>query len=119
MPPRKRRSFTAEYKVEAAHRVIDSGRTIAEVARELGIDAGMLSVWVKDERRRGAAAEVHGENPLEAAERAELLRLRRQVAELEKDNARLLGVSSSGYYAYVKRWAATVLTPRRQRRADL
>ncbi|MBB5803421.1 transposase-like protein [Saccharothrix ecbatanensis] len=35
MPPRKRRSYTAEYKVEAAHRVIDSGRTISEVAREL------------------------------------------------------------------------------------
>jgi transposase-like protein len=31
MPPRKRRSYTAEYKVEAAHRVIDSDRTIAEV----------------------------------------------------------------------------------------
>ncbi|PCK22717.1 transposase [Rhodococcus qingshengii] len=30
---RKRRSFTPEYKVEAAHRVIDSGRTIADVAR--------------------------------------------------------------------------------------
>jgi putative transposase len=33
--------------------------------------------------------------------------------------ARLLGVSASGYYAYVKRTAATVLTPRQQRRADL
>jgi hypothetical protein len=32
--------------------------------------------------------------------------------------ARLLGVSASGYYAYVKRSAA-VLTPRQQRRADL
>jgi len=63
VPGRKRRSYTAEYKVEAAHRVIDSGRTIAEVARELGIDPGMLSVWVKDERRRIAAAEVHGEKP--------------------------------------------------------
>ncbi|ONI92943.1 hypothetical protein ALI22I_00910 [Saccharothrix sp. ALI-22-I] len=90
MPPRKRRSYTAEYKVEAAHRVIDSGRTITEVARELGIDAGMLSVWVKDERRRIAAAEVHGDKPLEAAERAELSRLRRQVAELEKGNAFLV-----------------------------
>src|SRR6266851_4574415 len=99
MPPRKRRSYTAEYKVEAAHRVIDSDRTIAEVARELGIDAGMLSVWVKDERRRtaAAAAEVHGEKPLETAERAELLRLRRHVAELEKDNAFL--VKASAYFA--------------------
>jgi transposase InsO family protein len=33
--------------------------------------------------------------------------------------ARLLGVSTSGYYAYVKRAAATVLTPQQQRRADL
>ena len=94
MPPRKRRSYTAEYKVEAAHRVIDSGRTISEVARELGIDAGMLSVWVKDERRRITAAEVHSEKPLEAAERAELLRLRRQVTELEKDNAFLVKASA-------------------------
>jgi transposase InsO family protein len=33
--------------------------------------------------------------------------------------ARLLGVSTSGYYAYVRRAAATVLTLRQQRRADL
>ncbi|MFI5784073.1 IS3 family transposase, partial [Nocardia sp. NPDC051570] len=33
--------------------------------------------------------------------------------------ARLLKVSTSGYYEYVKRSAATVLTPRQQRRADL
>lgn len=101
VPPRKRRSYTAEYKVEAAHRVIDSDRTIAEVARELGIDAGMLSVWVKDERRRIAAAEVHGEQPLEAPERAELQRLRRQVAELEKDNAFL--VKASAYFAAMQK----------------
>lgn len=83
MPPRQRRSYPAEYKVEAAHRVIDSGRTISEVARELGINPGMLSVWVKDERRRITAAESHGDKPLEAAERAELLRLRRQVTKLK------------------------------------
>lgn len=38
MPLRKRRSFTAEYKVEAAHRVIESGSAIAEIARETGLD---------------------------------------------------------------------------------
>ena len=101
MPPRKRRSYTAEYKVEAAHRVIDSDRTIAEVARELGIDPGMLSVWVKDERRRIAAAEVHGDKPLDAPERDELLRLRRQVAELEKDNQFL--VKASAYFAAMQK----------------
>jgi len=101
MPPRKRRSYTGEYKVEAAHRVIDSGRTIAEVARELGIDSGMLSVWVKDERRRAAAAEVHGEDPLDVPERDELLRLRKQVAELEKDNSFL--VKASAYFAAMQK----------------
>lgn len=49
---RKRRSFTTEYKVEAARRVIDSGRTIAEIARELGINEALLGRWVADERRR-------------------------------------------------------------------
>ena len=34
---RARGTFTTEYKVEAAHRLIDSGRTIAEVARELSL----------------------------------------------------------------------------------
>ena len=87
MPPRKRRSFTAEYKVEAAHRVIDSGRAVAEVARELGIHESLLGTWVKDERRRIAAAEIHGEKPVDAAERAELQRLRRHVAERDKDIA--------------------------------
>ncbi|WP_306365676.1 IS3 family transposase [Nocardia sp. CC227C] len=33
--------------------------------------------------------------------------------------ARLLKVSTSGYYQHIKRRAATVLTPRQQRRADL
>ncbi|MDE1675485.1 transposase [Nocardia gipuzkoensis] len=97
IPPRKRRSFSAEYKVEAAHRVIDSGRPIAVVARELGLHETVLSTWVRDERRRIAAAQVGGDKPLDGAERAELLRLRRQVSELEKDNAFL--AKASAYFA--------------------
>ena len=101
MPSRKRRSYTTEYKIEAAHRVIDTGRTIAEVARELAIDPGMLSVWVKDERRRVTAAEAVGQQPLEAAERAELLRLRSRVSELEKDNQFL--AKASAYFAAMQK----------------
>lgn len=72
---RTRRSVTTEYKVEAAHRVIDSGRTIAEVARELGVDEGLLRRWVADERRRVEAAAVRNDEPLTPAERTELTRL--------------------------------------------
>lgn len=97
MPARKRRSYTAEYKVEAAHRVIDTGRTIAEVARELGIDPGMLSVWVKDERRRVEAAAAVGDEQLSVSERAELQSLRKRVAEQDKDIAFLK--KASAYFA--------------------
>jgi transposase len=60
-----------------------------------------LSTWVKDERRRIAVGEVRGKKPLDAAERAELLRLRRQVTELEKDNAFL--VKASAYFAAMQK----------------
>ena len=89
-----RRKFTTEYKVEAAHRVIDSGRPIAEVARELGVMEQSLGAWVRDERRRIEAAKGTGLEPLSGAERAELLRLRRQVFEQEKDLA-FLGKSAA------------------------
>ena len=80
----RRRSFAAEYRVEAAHRVIDSGRTIREVARELGVGDQLLGRWVKDERiRQTAAAAVPDvpDTPLTETERAELTRLRRRVAD--------------------------------------
>lgn len=89
---RTRRLFTTEDKVEAAHRGIDSGRTIAEVARELGINEAFLGRWIADERRHMEAATVFGDQPLTAAERAELARLRKQVTEQEKNLAFLKSV---------------------------
>jgi len=84
---KSRRVFTPEYRVEAAHRVIDSGRTIAEVAAQLGVGAQLLGRWVNDERARQAAADAGPpvvDEPLTESERAELLRLRRRVVEQEK-----------------------------------
>lgn len=84
---RTRRRFTAEYRVEAAHRVIDSDRQIAEVACELDVGEQLLGRWVRDERVRVSAAagglEIP-EEPLNDSERAELARLRRRVVEQEK-----------------------------------
>ena len=94
---KSRRSFTTEYKVEAAHRVIDTGRSVAEVARELGMGEQLLGRWVRDERVRTEAATVNGTAPLTGAERAELQRLRRQVTEQEKDIAFLK--KASAYFA--------------------
>ncbi len=79
-----RRSFTAAYRVEAAHRVIDSGRTIVEVARELDVGDQLLGQWVKDERIRQTAAAPAPDvpdTPVTESERAELVRLRRKVVD--------------------------------------
>ena len=38
-----RRKFTLEFKTEAAHRVIDTGRTVAEVAAELSVSDSSLA----------------------------------------------------------------------------
>ena len=90
-----RRKFTLEFRTDAAHRVIDTGRTVAEVAGELSIDKGSLARWVRDERRRLDTVAGASDEPLTAAERSELLRLRRQVAEQEKDLA-FLGKAAHG-----------------------
>jgi len=43
-----RRKFTLEFKTEAAHRVIDTGRTVAAVAAELSVVDSVLARWVRD-----------------------------------------------------------------------
>jgi transposase len=92
-----RRKFTLEFRIEAAHRVIDSGRGVREVANEISVQENLLFRWVRDERRRLEALEGTSDQPLTPGERAELLRLRRQVAEQEKDLA-FLG-KAAAYFA--------------------
>ena len=73
-----RRKFDEDFKVGAVRIVRESGKPIAEVARELGINEGTLGKWcAKDRRARGA-----GGGALSEDERAELERLRKENAEL-------------------------------------
>jgi transposase len=92
-----RRRFTLEFRTEAAHRVIDTGRSVTEVAAELSVVDSSLARWVRDERRRLETVAGSSDEPLSAVERTELLRLRRQVAEQDKDLA-FLG-KAAAYFA--------------------
>jgi transposase len=66
-----------DFKEGAVRLVRETGRPIAQVAKDLGINEGTLGNWVNaDRRRRGDGTEL-GED-----ERAELARLRRENAEL-------------------------------------
>ena len=78
-----RREFTPEYKDEAVKLVVNTGRTIAKVARELGVKEQTLGRWVNAYRERQGA----GEGALSETERAELGRLRRENSELKMDRA--------------------------------
>jgi len=43
----KRRKFSQQFKAEAVQFVIQTGRPVAEVAKELDIHEGTLGNWVK------------------------------------------------------------------------
>ena len=77
--PKNRRSFTPEYKDEAAKIVVELSRPIASVARRaFGLNEQTLRNWVNAHRR----AHADEEPPLTLPERARL-------RELEKENREL------------------------------
>ena len=71
------RSFDREFRDGAVRIVRETGKPIARVARELGLNEGTLGRWVNLDRRAR-----EGEGPLSESERDELNRLRKGNAEL-------------------------------------
>jgi transposase len=79
-----RRTYTKEYKEEAADYVISSGKPIAQVARDLGIAEQMLGRWVKTRRlQRG----LDKQPQLTLEEKAEVKELKNRVKNLEEELA--------------------------------
>jgi transposase len=70
--------YPEEFRREAVELYLSSDRPRVEVARSLGISDGSLAAWVK-------AAREEAESGLDADERAELERLRKENRELRMD----------------------------------
>jgi transposase len=75
---RSYRKFDEDFKQGAVRIVFETGKPIAQVARELGINEGTLGNWCATARRQ---REGNGA-VLSEDERAELVRLRKENAEL-------------------------------------
>lgn len=84
MSKKKRRAFTAEQKAEAVKIVKASGKSVGQVAQEMGLTVSALRSRVKqDEINQNPAPR----GPLTTDERAELTRLRKELkrVEMERD----------------------------------
>jgi transposase len=72
------RKFDQDFRQGAVRLVFETGKPIAQVARELGVNEGTLGNWCAKARR----ARDGGGGPVSEDERAELTRLRKENAEL-------------------------------------
>lgn len=84
MAKKKRRAFTPEQKAEAVKIVRTSGKSVGQVAREMGLTETALRNWVRQDE---VDRERDPRGPLTTDERAELARLRKELkrVEMERD----------------------------------
>ena len=75
---RPRRRFDDHFKTQAVRLVLDEGKTVGAVARELDLTETALREWVK----RAQADRTNGRTGVTTAEREELARLRKENRQL-------------------------------------
>lgn len=81
-PRRRRREYSAEFKAEAVKLVLEEGKPVPQVARDLDLTESALRLWVtqtKTDRGEGKPG------ALTTAEREELARLRKENRELRME----------------------------------
>jgi transposase len=76
--PEQRRKFSPQFKAEAVQMVIETGKPVAQVARDLGVNDGTLGNWVAAWRDANGEPE-HDLSPVERA----------RMKELQEENRRL------------------------------
>jgi transposase len=78
---RPRRQFDEEFRAQAVRLVLDDGKTVGAVARDLDLTPSALGAWVD----RARADRTKGRTGLTTAEREELARLRKENRELRTE----------------------------------
>jgi transposase len=78
---RSRRRFDDDFKTQAVGLILDEGKSIAAVARDLDLTASVLGRWVT----RARADRTKGRTGLTTAQRKELARLRKESRILQEE----------------------------------
>ena len=78
---RPRRRFDDDFKAQAVRLVLDDGKSIPSVARDLDLTESALRNWVEHAR----ADRTHGRTGLTTAEREELVRLRKELRIVQEE----------------------------------
>ena len=78
--PRAKPQYPPEFKAEAVQLVRSSGRSISQIANDLGVSGNSLRTWVKQSEIDQGEREG-----LTTEEREELKRLRREVKILRQE----------------------------------
>ena len=78
---RPRRRFDDDFKTQAVRLVLDEGKSVGSIARDLDLTETALRGWVKHAR----ADRTNGKTGLTTAEREELARLRKEVRILREE----------------------------------
>ena len=77
-----RRRFSPQFKAEAVQFVIETGRPIAEIARELAINEGTLGNWVNEWKQ----SNPEPEKALTPVERARVAEMEDEIRRLRLEN---------------------------------
>lgn len=78
----KRKKYTEEFKSEAVRLAQESGKPVAEIARELGIAENLLYRWRNEEHNAHRLGTTRASLK---AEREELVRLKRELDTMRKE----------------------------------
>ena len=81
---KKKRRYTKEFKLEAVQLALESEKSLAEVARDLGMAPALLHSWKQalEQRAPETAFPGHGKA---AGPEDEVRRLRRKLAQVEQE----------------------------------
>ncbi len=75
----KRRTFTAEFKLEAIRLALQPGNSVVQVANDLGVGRSTLTHWIREYRNKGGTAFPGHGNVALTPQEAEIQRLKREL----------------------------------------